>query len=243
MRSSRLRWRRRSRRCPWTRRIVVVYGTEQAPAVLRRERRKRRGDVVGELGTAREWRDWPSGARRTAGECGRSARRADDTLGRVLPRSHALPLVVPFRHAVRCGHHSGPRSGRACALHLRQASPPDPRPGRRAPDVAARVRRDDGRTLRAGGSVDGGRRDGVCARRHRLLAALGLPPATDDDRLVAAAAERLGFDRAELSSTLSQARASTTDPDLTARQAVPLVAQLQGLVARLEGAGRGRKRR
>ena len=79
--------------------------------------------------------------------------------------------------------------------------------------------------------------------RRRLLAVLGLPPATDDERLVAAAGERLAFDRAELSSTLSHARAATTDPDLTARQAVPLVAQLQGLAARLERVGRGQKRR
>jgi hypothetical protein len=79
--------------------------------------------------------------------------------------------------------------------------------------------------------------------RRRLLATLGLPPATDDERLAAAAAERLAFDRAELSSTLSHARAATTDADLTARQAVPLVAQLQGLAARLERAGRGQKRR
>ena len=77
--------------------------------------------------------------------------------------------------------------------------------------------------------------------RRRLLAALGLPPATDDERLVAAAAERLAFDRAELSSTLSHARAATTDPDLTARQAVPLVAQLQGLAARLERVGKGQE--
>lgn len=79
--------------------------------------------------------------------------------------------------------------------------------------------------------------------RRRLLTTLGLPAATDDERLVAAAAERLDFDRTELSSTLSNARAATIDSNLTARQAVPLVAQLQGLAARLERVRKGQKRR
>jgi hypothetical protein len=79
--------------------------------------------------------------------------------------------------------------------------------------------------------------------RRRLLAALGLPAATDDERLVAAAAERLALERVELSDTLSTARAAAVDPDLTVRQAVPLVAALQGFAARVDRVGRGHRRR
>lgn len=79
--------------------------------------------------------------------------------------------------------------------------------------------------------------------RRRLLSVLGLPPATDDERLVAVAAERLALERVELSDTLANARAAAVDPDLTARQAVPLVASLQGFAARLEGGGRGHRKR
>lgn len=79
--------------------------------------------------------------------------------------------------------------------------------------------------------------------RRRLLTALGLPPATDDERLVAAAAERLALERVELSDTLSTARAAAIDPDLTARQAVPLVAALQGFAARVDSVGRGHRKR
>jgi Domain of unknown function (DUF4350) len=79
--------------------------------------------------------------------------------------------------------------------------------------------------------------------RRRLLSVLGLPPATDDERLVAVAAERLALERVELSDTLANARAAAVDPDLTARQAVPLVAALQGFAARLEGGGRGHRKR
>jgi hypothetical protein len=79
--------------------------------------------------------------------------------------------------------------------------------------------------------------------RRTLLTALGLPLTTDDERMVAAAVDRLAFDRVELSSTLSAARAAASDLDLTARQAAPLVAELQGLAARVEGVRRGQKRR
>lgn len=79
--------------------------------------------------------------------------------------------------------------------------------------------------------------------RRRLLTALGLPLATGDERLVTVAAERLAFDPAELSGALSNAKAASVDPALTARQAVPLVAQLQGFAARVEVVGRGRKQR
>ena len=162
--SSQSRWRRRLRRSPADSPYVVVYGSEQAPAVLSARVEKGASHVVGELGAAGKRGDWTSEARRAAREYARSARRADDTLGRVLSRSHALVLVVHFRHAVLRGHHAGPRDRRARALHLRPASSADPRPGRRAPDVAARVRRYDGRSLRAGTGVDGGRRDGARAR-------------------------------------------------------------------------------
>jgi len=79
--------------------------------------------------------------------------------------------------------------------------------------------------------------------RRRLAAALGLPPAADDQRLVEVAAERLALERAALSGTLANARAAAIDPDLTARQALPLVAALQGFAARLERAGRGHRKR
>jgi hypothetical protein len=79
--------------------------------------------------------------------------------------------------------------------------------------------------------------------RRRLLAAVGLPPNTADERLVAVAAERLAFDPAVLASALSHARAAATDPDLTARQAVPLVAELQTFAARVDVVGKGRKQR
>ena len=79
--------------------------------------------------------------------------------------------------------------------------------------------------------------------RRRLLTALGLPPATDDERLAAVAAERLGLERAELSETLSKARAAAVDPDLTVGQAVPLVAALQAFAARIDSVGRGYRKR
>jgi hypothetical protein len=79
--------------------------------------------------------------------------------------------------------------------------------------------------------------------RRRLLTALGLPLNTGDERLVAVAAERLALDPAALSGVLSNARAASVDPDLTARQAVPLVAELQACAARVEVVGRGRKQR
>jgi len=79
--------------------------------------------------------------------------------------------------------------------------------------------------------------------RRRLLTVLGLPLNTGDERLVTVAADRLAFDPAELSGVLSNARTASADPDLTARQAVPLVAQLQGYGARVEVVGRGQKKR
>lgn len=79
--------------------------------------------------------------------------------------------------------------------------------------------------------------------RRRLLTALGLPLTTDDERLAAVAADRLAFDHAALSGALSNARAASGDSDLTARQAVPLVAELQAFAARVDVVGKGQKQR
>ena len=79
--------------------------------------------------------------------------------------------------------------------------------------------------------------------RRRLLAALGLPPSTDDSRLITVAPERLSLERGELLETFTRARAAAADPELTARQAVPIVAALQGFAARVERVGRGHRKR
>lgn len=79
--------------------------------------------------------------------------------------------------------------------------------------------------------------------RRRLLTALGLPLASDDERLVAAATERLTFDRGQLSSALSSAREAARDPSLTAKQAVPIVAELQALAARVDIVEKGQRKR
>jgi len=79
--------------------------------------------------------------------------------------------------------------------------------------------------------------------RRRLLTALGLPIASDDDRLVAAAAERLTFDRVQLSRALSSAREAARDPSLTATQAVPIVAELQAFAARVDVVEKGPRKR
>jgi hypothetical protein len=78
--------------------------------------------------------------------------------------------------------------------------------------------------------------------RRRLLAALGLPIASDDERLVAAAAARLTFDRAEFSAALSNARAVAEDPNLTAAKAVAIVAELQAFAARAGVVEKGQRR-
>jgi hypothetical protein len=79
--------------------------------------------------------------------------------------------------------------------------------------------------------------------RRRLLTVLGLPLNTDDERLAAVAADRLSFDHAALSGALSSARAASGDSDLTARQALPLVAELQTFAARVDVVGKGQKQR
>ena len=73
--------------------------------------------------------------------------------------------------------------------------------------------------------------------RRRLLTALGLPLNTGDDRLAAVAAERLAFDQTLLASALSNARAASGNPDLTAKQAVPSRCGAPGV----GGAYRGRR--
>jgi hypothetical protein len=75
--------------------------------------------------------------------------------------------------------------------------------------------------------------------RRRLLTALRLPLGTGDGRLVAVAAERLSLDPAEVAGALSRARAASADPELTAPQAVPIVAELQTLATRIDGVRRG----
>jgi hypothetical protein len=79
--------------------------------------------------------------------------------------------------------------------------------------------------------------------RHRLTSALGLPLNTSDDRLVAGASERLSIDSAELGAAFSRARAASTAPDLTAPQALPIVAELQRVAAHIERMRRGHIRR
>jgi hypothetical protein len=69
--------------------------------------------------------------------------------------------------------------------------------------------------------------------RRRLASAAGLPPSTDDDRLVAVCAERLSLDAAELERLLSNARVASTDPNLTGSQAVAIARDLQDLAARV----------
>ncbi len=75
--------------------------------------------------------------------------------------------------------------------------------------------------------------------RRRLLAALGLPVTTADDRLVLVAAERLAIDAGEIAGALSSARAGSSDAALTAPRAVTLVADLQRIAVRLDVVGRG----
>ncbi len=79
--------------------------------------------------------------------------------------------------------------------------------------------------------------------RRRLLTALGLPLNTGDERLVAVAAARLAFDAAALQGVLSNARAASGDPDLTAKQAVPIVRELQAVAARVGVVRKGQKQR
>ena len=79
--------------------------------------------------------------------------------------------------------------------------------------------------------------------RRRLLAALGMPPTTPDDRLATAAGERLALDAGALSSVLASARASAADASIAPRQALAIVSDLQGIAARIEAVRKGRQQR
>jgi hypothetical protein len=82
-------------------------------------------------------------------------------------------------------------------------------------------------------------RDGV---RRQLLASLGLPLTTSDERLMEVVVDRLpqGSDAAEL---LERARRASIDPDLTAPASVAIVAELQALAARIQDLQRQRQRK
>jgi len=77
--------------------------------------------------------------------------------------------------------------------------------------------------------------------RRRLLEAAGLPLTTSDDRLAAAAADRLSLGP-EVASILSRSGAASTDPDLTSQQAVAIAAELQLLGSRAHAGPRSRQR-
>jgi len=70
--------------------------------------------------------------------------------------------------------------------------------------------------------------------RRRLMASAGLPSSATDERLITVASERLALDPAELSTLFSNARTAAEDSELTARQAVPIVAELQELAAKVQ---------
>jgi hypothetical protein len=65
--------------------------------------------------------------------------------------------------------------------------------------------------------------------RRRLLAACGLPSTSSDDRLAQASAARMGLDSTKLGTLLSDAATASTDPELTVRQAVQIVVELQAV--------------
>jgi hypothetical protein len=81
----------------------------------------------------------------------------------------------------------------------------------------------------------------VLARvRRRLLSGAGLTPSTADDRLVAVASERLTLDAGELARLLADADAATRNPNLTARQALAIVGDLQSLAGKIRVSGNRR---
>jgi hypothetical protein len=65
--------------------------------------------------------------------------------------------------------------------------------------------------------------------RRRLLAACGLPSTSSDDRLAQASAARMGLDSTKLGTLLSDAATASIDPELTVRQAVQIVVELQAV--------------
>jgi len=76
--------------------------------------------------------------------------------------------------------------------------------------------------------------------RRRLLELAGLPPSTPDERLVAAADERLVLGPG-LGAILSRTEQASTDPDLSPTQALAAVAELQALAARARAVERHRQ--
>jgi hypothetical protein len=76
--------------------------------------------------------------------------------------------------------------------------------------------------------------------RRQLLDAAGLPPSTPDDRLASASRDRLGLG-VEVSTVMKRAHEGSIDPDLSAGEAVAIVAQLQALALRAQTAHRQRK--
>ena len=77
--------------------------------------------------------------------------------------------------------------------------------------------------------------------RRRLLELAGLPLTTPDDRLAAAADERLSLD-ADVGAILSRSKDASLDSDLSSSKALALVAELQALAARARASERHRPR-
>jgi hypothetical protein len=77
--------------------------------------------------------------------------------------------------------------------------------------------------------------------RRRLLELAGLPVTTSDEHLVAAASERLSLD-VDLAAILARSAQASIDPDVTAAQAVSIVAELQTLAVRARASERQRQR-
>ena len=75
--------------------------------------------------------------------------------------------------------------------------------------------------------------------RRQLLDAVGLPPATSDERLVRVVNDRLSLG-ADVAVILNRSHDGSIDPGLTAAEAVAIVADLQGLAARAHAVHRQR---
>ena len=185
-----------------------------------------------------------SAARRAPGEHARAARRADDPLGRVLSRAHALVLVVPGGHAAALRDAAACGDRRSRALHLRPAAPSDPRS---ASSSRARRRSSSSTRWAASTSARSARRppSRPCTRTFAAgcLTALGLPLTTDDERLVARCGRASGVRRGGALRRCFE-RASGIGRSGSHREAgVPLVAELQAFAARVDVVGKGQKQR
>lgn len=77
--------------------------------------------------------------------------------------------------------------------------------------------------------------------RRTLLAALALPHDASDERLAAAAGDRLPAEL-DVAAALERARQAAIDPDLTDARAVAIAGELQGLAARARDLQRQRQR-